>query len=164
MVKRLSFICLMAVYACTTQTKSIIDNEKQIRERRIQSNKAIQQHDSVGVAEYWTEDYRLVSSRNFEVSGREANRKSLSREFQSKKDVVYKRVTSRVEIFESWNMAAENGEWVGNWSEADGLVNLSGTYYAKWHKVDGVWRIRAEIFTPLKCSGSKFCLQQPKIN
>jgi hypothetical protein len=58
-------------------------------------------------------------------------------------------------------MAAENGEWIGRWQEADAEIIIKGTYYAKWHKVNDKWKIRAEIFVPLSCEGSKFCGIKP---
>ncbi|MBY0434965.1 MAG: nuclear transport factor 2 family protein [Cyclobacteriaceae bacterium] len=136
----------------------------QIREARNLSNLAIANHDTVTIANYWTDDFHVVSSRNFEVAGREANRQIFVRDFKTKKDVVYVRTPTQVEIFLDWNMASETGTWTGQWQEPDGLVKLSGTYYAKWHKIDGTWKIRAEIFTPLACAGSAFCNQQPKLN
>jgi hypothetical protein len=85
-------------------------------------------------------------------------------EFKTRKDVLYVRTPMMIEVYAPWNVASEFGRWTGQWQEPDGIVKLSGTYYAKWHKIDGVWKIRAEIFTPLSCSESSFCKQNPKLN
>lgn len=126
------------------------------------SNIAIAQKDTVALAKYWTEDYHMVSSRNFEVAGLKKNRHQFAQEF-TKKEVLYVRTPKKIEINSSWNMAAESGEWTGQWLEPDGMVKLAGSYYAKWHKISGEWKIRAEIFTPVSCTGSGFCKKQPKL-
>lgn len=164
---RITFVLFAAsivIYACTSPKSSPSPDEIQIREARHLSNLAIANHDTVTIANYWTDDFHVVSSRNFELAGREANRQIFVRDFKTKQDVVYVRTPAQVEIFPDWGMASETGMWTGQWLETDGLVKLSGTYYAKWHKIDGTWKIRAEIFTPLACTGSAFCTQNPKLN
>lgn len=145
------------------QKMTLSDDERQIRETRKLSNKAIAAHDSMAVAAYWTEDFFIISSRNSQVSGREANRQLFVGDFKAKKDVIYVRSPRQVDVFTTWNMASEIGTWTGQWQEPDGMLKLTGTYYAKWHKIAGVWKIRAEIYTPLTCSGSSFCNQMPKL-
>lgn len=164
LIKFIIFASLAVIYSCSSPKSSPSSDEIQIREARNLSNLAIANHDTLTIANYWTEDFHIVSSRNFEVSGREANRQIFVRDFKTKKDVVYVRIPAQVEIFPDWNMASETGTWTGQWQEPDGTVKLLGTYYAKWHKIDSMWKIRAEIFTPLACSGSTFCNQQPKLN
>ncbi|MFM8913668.1 MAG: YybH family protein [Flammeovirgaceae bacterium] len=144
-------------------TQAQTADEKQIREVRKQYNEAIAKHDSIAIQRFLTTDFHVISSRNSEVRSAEANQKFLAQEFRTKKDVVYVRTAQHVQVFIDWNMASETGTWTGQWQESDGLVKLSGTYYAKWHKLDGHWKIRAEIFTPLNCSGSRFCEAKPKI-
>jgi ketosteroid isomerase-like protein len=162
----LKFIAANLVFiisACSSPKSATSPDEIQIREARNQSNLAIANHDSVTITNYWTDDFHIISSRNFEVAGREANRQIFALDFKTKKDVIYVRTAEQIELFLDWDMASETGTWTGQWQELDGLVKLSGTYYAKWHKVEGVWKIRAEIFTPLSCSGSSFCNQSPKL-
>jgi len=138
-------------------------DEQQIREARLLHNRALADHDTVAISSFHTSDYHVISSRNFTIQGRDQNSYFLSREFKEKKGVVYVRASKSIEVFPEWSMAGENGVWSGQWQEADGLVKLSGTYYAKWHKINGQWKIRAEIFTPLRCSGSKFCNTEPRL-
>ncbi len=155
-------ICVTTLFA-QKKTNSSHD-EQLIRDARKLSNLAIAHHDTINIASYWTSDFHVISSRNFEVTGLEANRQIFIRDFKTKKEVVYVRTPLQVEIFSDWSMASETGTWTGQWQESDGIVKLSGTYYAKWHKIDGTWKIRAEIFTPLSCLGSTFCQQTPKLN
>ncbi len=146
---------------CTENKNAWGEDEKLIREARQQSNDAIKHQDTTAVAEVWTSDYHIISSRNFEISGMENNRHNFAKEFASKKELLYMRTTHKVEVFANWNMASEQGTWTGQWREPDGLVQLKGTYLAKWHKMNDQWKIRAEIFVPLSCTGSSFCEKTP---
>jgi ketosteroid isomerase-like protein len=137
------------------------EDENLIRQARKLSNEAIAKKDSNALAEIWTDDYHLLSSRSIELSGKENNRHLFAQDFTSAHSKLFVRSTTHIDIFPAWNMAAENGNWTGHWKEADGDVNISGTYYAKWHKINGQWKIRAEIFVPISCSGSKYCRENP---
>jgi len=159
--KILAFSFLCSFISCTENKNTVGEDETNIRNVRLQSNEAIARGDSTGVARVWTNDYHLISSRNFEVSGLERNRHWFAKEFSSKEEVRYVRTTANVEVFSEWNMASENGTWTGQWREKDGLVKFTGTYFAKWHKQNDEWKIRAEIFVPLTCSGSSFCSKKP---
>jgi len=131
--------------------------ETQIRDRRQISNDAIAAKDTAALARVWTLDYHVVTSRNAEVSGRKANAERFAQEFASKPDIIYVRAPEKIKVFIKWNMASELGNWVGHWTEDGKLVELKGTYLAKWHKVNGEWMIRAEIFVPVSCIGGKIC-------
>ncbi|MBS1543338.1 MAG: nuclear transport factor 2 family protein [Bacteroidetes bacterium] len=140
---------------------SMNENERSIRAARTELNKAIAAHDTVTLAKYWTDDYNIVSSRNSHRTGKALNIRFFTEEFDAKPDVVYIRNTDKIEVFEPWNMAAENGHWEGTWTENGSPIKLTGSYYAKWHKVGGQWLIRAEIFVPLSCSGGELCSKSP---
>jgi ketosteroid isomerase-like protein len=161
---RLSFLFLLVLLSSIsfgqTKTKALLE-EQLIRTQRNFSNLAIANHDTLTIGNFWTDDFLLISSRNSEVSGREKNRKGFIEDFKSKRDVVYVRTPDKIDVFAEWNMASETGTWVGTWKAADGNVKITGTYYAKWHKINGEWKIRAEVFTPLNCTGSNFCKLSP---
>ncbi|MBL7861861.1 MAG: nuclear transport factor 2 family protein [Cyclobacteriaceae bacterium] len=158
------FLLLAGFTKLPAQKKVISPDEQQIREARQHSNQAIARHDTIALTSHWTEDFHLITSRNTEVSGREANRISFANEFKNKPDVIYVRTPSSVEVFSDWGMASESGTWTGQWKEPDGMVSVSGTYYAKWHNINGVWKIRAEVFTPQYCTGSAFCQRKPSLH
>ena len=137
------------------------DPEAQIRAARKRSNEAIAARDLDALADSWTEDVHVVTSRSAEASGREAERAAFEAQFRDRPDVLYVRTPERIEVFVAWRMASEAGTWEGRWTEPDGVVSIGGTYFAKWHRSeDGRWRIRAEIFVPTRCSGSSYCLGQ----
>jgi ketosteroid isomerase-like protein len=157
----ISYLFLPFLLTQCTQSSNTGEDEKLIRDARIRSNEAIAKQDTTALAEIWTSDFHIISSRNFEVSGMENNRHNFAKEFASKKELLYVRTANKVEVFANWNMASEQGTWTGQWPEPDGLVKLTGTYLAKWHKVNDRWKIRAEIFVPLTCTGSSFCEKKP---
>ncbi len=158
MRKMISYLLILSFFIGCIQSKTHDgEDENLIREARLRSNNAIARQDTTSLAEIWTSDYHIISSRNFEISGMENNRHSFAREFASKKEILYVRTTNKVEVFAKWKMASEQGTWTGQWLEPDGLVKFKGTYLAKWHKVNDQWKIRAEIFVPLSCTGSYFC-------
>ena len=158
----LSCIFLIAlVTSCNRQERKPVDPEEVlIRYTRFLSNEAIARHDTTALSAFWSPDYHVVTSRNFEVSGKKANLERLQNEFNAKEDVVYVRSSEAVSVFMRWNMASESGTWVGRWTDNGEACELSGTYFAKWHKISGQWYIRAELFVPLNCTG-KFCDQSP---
>jgi ketosteroid isomerase-like protein len=153
----LTFILLVgSAYPLQAQS-----DEQLIRAARTRSNAAIAAHDTTALAAEWTEDYHIVSSRNSEVSGKNNNRHWFATDFQAKKDLLYVRTTGEIQVNAHWGMASESGHWEGHWREPDGMVTIGGNYFAKWHKVNGSWKIRAEIFVPLYCDGSSLCHTSP---
>lgn len=156
-------ILLSVIVGCNAKSADSITSEdiNQIGQAREISNGAIQKHDTATLASIWTWDYHVVTSRNFEVSGRRANRDRFASEFSSKSELIYVRTPADIKVFNPWNMAAETGTWTGHWKENEESIDLKGSYFAKWHKVNGRWLIRAEIFVPAKCSGGKYCDESP---
>lgn len=138
-------------------------DEISIRSQRKKSNDGILAKDTAAMSAIWANDYHIISSRNAETSGRRANAERFATEFAAKPDVVYVRTPGEIKVFAKWNMASEFGTWVGHWTEDGKQVELKGTYLAKWHKLQGEWKIRAEIFVPLSCTGGKICEEGVKL-
>jgi len=53
----------------------------------------------------------------------------------------------------SWGIAAEQGTWVEEWTQADVQVVLKGQYQAMWRHVDGSWRLSGLMLVPTECAG-----------
>lgn len=136
-------------------------DEHLIRQARDVSNKAIAEHDTVALAGTLAEDYHVITSRNGEAAGRAAMLKRFTEDFLTRPDIIYIRTADQVDVFAEWKMAAESGTWVGHWTENGEKVELTGRYFAKWHKTGGAWVIRAEIFVPLTCAGNEYCKKTP---
>ncbi|MEQ9425167.1 MAG: nuclear transport factor 2 family protein [Cyclobacteriaceae bacterium] len=161
-MNRKAFLLLIALLISTIGRTQVPKNDIDlIKQARAASNQAIADHDAEKLAGFWMENYTIVTSRDNEKKGREINRKDIARHFEAIPDVIYIRTPNKIEVFEDWNMASENGEWVGRWTDGQDKIELSGSYYAKWHKVEGKWLMRAEVFTPLKCSGGSYCDKLP---
>lgn len=132
-------------------------HEQTIRKLRQESNDGIKKHDTAVIARYWLDDVHVLTSRSVSTSGKRANQLAFQRDFASKENLLYVRTPSVIEVFSNWNMAAEHGSWVGTWTLNGNSVRISGSYYAKWHSVDGAWKIKSEIYTPTKCEGGDYC-------
>ena len=135
--------------------------EQQIRDARARSNQAIAAHDLAAIARVWMEDVNVVSSTSAQTVGREQNRQRMARQFANRPDTIYVRRPAEINVYASWAVASERGEWTGRWTEPDGTLEIGGTYQAQWRKVDGAWLIQAELFVPTRCSGAKYCRQRP---
>lgn len=136
------------------------DDERAIRESRELFNQAIATHDTLHIGDSWMDNFSLITSMDLNVTGKQENIESFTAHFNERPDVVYVRIPDQIEIFKSWGMASEYGHWVGSWTEADGKVEVGGTYYAKWHKVESKWLLRTETYTPTYCNGGEYCAKQ----
>jgi len=136
-------------------------DETSIRTARARSNAAIARHDVAAIAAHWMPDVHIVSSTSAQRAGREANAKRMAETFARRPDTVWVRTPMTVDVFASWTVASERGEWTGRWTEPDGVVEIGGTYLAQWRKLDGVWLIQAELFVPTHCRGSAYCAKRP---
>jgi ketosteroid isomerase-like protein len=153
------FPAALMLFACGSQ--AVTEDESAIRNVREQSNLAIAAHDTATMAKTLTDDFHIVTSRNFE-SGKSENLVSLGEDMTAKPDLVYRRTPDEIHVYPQWKMAGEYGTWRGSWTEPNGdKIELTGTYYAKWHKLSDGWKIRAEIFTPLTCTGGVYCEKGP---
>jgi len=128
-----------------------------IRMVREASNSAIARHDTAGIGATMAEDIQVVSSTGDRRSGRAAYLGVLADAFRTRPDVRWVRTPEDVRVFEPWATAAEEGRWVGTWTDADGPVRVEGTYFARWRLESDGWRIEAEIFVPDACSGGRAC-------
>ena len=137
------------------------DGAAAIRAARAESNAAIAAHDVPGIARHWLPDVHIVTSTGAQGTGREVNGERMGQQFTRRPDTVYVRTPTTIDVFAAWQVASERGEWTGRWTEPDGVVDIRGTYLAKWRKVDGTWRIQIELFVPTSCRGSKYCAAHP---
>ncbi len=132
-----------------------------VRAARARSNAAIAAHDTAALAALASTSYHSVSSRNVHTSGRSGVGTQYGGTFAALPDVLYVRTPQEVRVYAPWAMADERGTWVGTWTEPDGGVTIRGRYTAKWRRINGVWLLEAEVFTPLTCRGSSYCTRPP---
>ena len=134
---------------------SNIDSEKdEILRTRVDSNEAIKNHDAAGIVASFDKTYQITTgSGKLFHDNPEKEEELWTTIFAESPDVVYVRTPSKIEVSTYLPRAAENGNWVGNWTTEKGRIEVGGSYSASWLKVDGSWKIQSEMFVTLYCSG-----------
>lgn len=160
-IRRLVVVVVLLTLAPSHTRGQSASDEQQIRARRESSNAAIARHDATGIGAVLAPNAVVVTSNSIHREGRDANVQSFADQFRTRPDVVYRRAPDDVRVFAPWQMAAERGRWTGSWTEADGKIQLTGSYYAKWRKVDGAWLIESETYVPETCTGGAYCTRVP---
>jgi len=135
--------------------------EQVIRIRRESSNRAIAAHDTAGIGAILAANVVVVSSNSQHTDGRDANVLRFAEQFRTRPDVVYRRTPSDVRVFEPWRMASERGQWTGSWTDADGKIEIGGSYFAKWRIINGAWLVESETYVPERCTGGAYCATPP---
>lgn len=151
--------CAQHVTRATPQAAS--DAVVQIGAARARSNAAIAAHDTAAIAREWMPDLHVVSSTSGQNAGAAANLRSMQAQFDRRPDTRWVRTPARITVNERWDVAAEAGRWIGTWTDPDGPVRITGTYLAQWRRAAAGWRIQAEVFVPLECTGGAYCERRP---
>jgi ketosteroid isomerase-like protein len=136
-------------------------DEQRIRARRESSNLAIARHDAAGIGAILAPNVIVVTSNSIHRESRAANVQSFADQFRTRPDVVYRRTPGEVRVFTPWLMASEYGRWTGSWTDADGKIQLTGSYFAKWRKIDDEWFVESETYVPETCTGGAYCTTVP---
>lgn len=126
--------------------------ESDIRAARARFNTAIAAHDTAALDREWSDDITVIASRGSVSNGRAAYRAALIGDFTNRPGVVYRRTPTSVTIHAALNLATEEGEWVGSWTDAEGKVEAGGRYIAQWRLSDGRWMLHAEAFGLLRAT------------
>ena len=162
LTRALSLACLalgLNVPPCVAQARAT--DEGAIRAARAYSNHAIAAHDVEGVVSVMASEYFGLSSGNSRSVGRDAARASYAHIFASRPGVVFVRTPRAITVNPQWKQAGELGSWTGRWSSTDGNVRVGGSYFAKWNKVSGQWKLLAETFVQTTCAGTSYCVAPP---
>lgn len=159
--RRASVLLALGLFLTSDVAAQGVDPVEEIRAARARSNAAIARHDTAAIAREWMPDVHVVSSTSAQAAGADANASRMAETFARRPDTKWVRTAEDVDVFDAWDVASERGTWVGTWTEPDGAVRISGTYQAQWRRVGGAWRIQAEVFVPLRCSGSAYCARRP---
>lgn len=150
-----------ATHAGRTPETESPDAVSLISAARTRSNAAIAAHDTAAIAREWMPDVHVVSSTGAQNAGAAANQRAMQTQFDRRPDTKWVRTPGRITANERWAVASEDGAWVGTWTDADGPVRITGRYLAQWRRIAGVWRIQAEVFVPLQCTGGAYCERRP---
>lgn len=153
-----SVTCLTMIGTVTAQGAQ---DEPVIRQLRASSNAAIARHDTAGIGAIFAQNIVVVTSNSTHGVGREDNVKRFADQFRTRTDVVYLRTPDEVRVFTPWSMASERGHWTGSWTDVDGKIQIGGSYFAKWRKVNGQWLVESETYVPERCTGGVYCQTVP---
>ncbi|MDB4903922.1 MAG: hypothetical protein JWQ63_3203 [Mucilaginibacter sp.] len=116
-----------------------------IKASRGASNAAIAKHDVDGMSKYWLADFTQTIGRGTTLIGADAIIASWKELFKTNAIVSYVRSPVTITIGDNGIMAWETGSWTAKNSYSKG-----GNYSAMWRKIDGIWKIQAELFVSLK--------------
>jgi ketosteroid isomerase-like protein len=151
---RTAFLRILAVaFLASSLTAQASEDADSIRSLRAESNQAIAVHDVDAPIHFLDSEYVIAASSGDILQGREENAASWTGHFADFPDVVYIRTPLEVTISEAYPFAIESGTWVGSMTTANGKLEKGGRYTAGWRKVEGVWKIRSELYVSLYCHG-----------
>lgn len=134
-----------------------------VRLARARFNDAIVARDTATIRALLLPSYHVVTGRSVQRHGADAAVEQWAGIFRDS-TVRYVRATREVVTNEAWGLAQEIGEWTGHLTAADGVSESSGVYAAKWQRApDGRWRLQAETFTTLRCTGGPLGCPPPDV-
>jgi len=125
-------------------------DEAAIRQQREVSNQGIAERVSEAFLGTLMPDYHVVTSANLQLAGHAAQRQMIEQVFSKYPDASYVRTPVKIEVNPAIGAAAETGTWVGTWTSAGRQVEMHGSYFAKWRKIEQRWLLQAEIFVALQ--------------
>jgi len=137
---KLSFVLLLAFQQ--TDYKADIET---IKTSRTASNTAIGKHDIEGMAKYWLPDFTQTIGRGITTTGKDSIIAGWKKLFKTNKTVAYVRTPATITVGDNGIMAWETGTWTATNSYSKG-----GNYSAMWRKIDGNWKLQAELFVSLR--------------
>ena len=113
-----------------------------IRQSRENSNRAILEHNVLGVSKYWLDDMIVISGEGGQYIGKKALITVFTEMFAADPP-VFERIPAEIKIGESGILAWETGTW--NYK----TEKFRGNYSAMWRKQNGVWLTQSELFVSL---------------
>jgi ketosteroid isomerase-like protein len=128
-----------------------------VRAARDWYNRAIARSDANAIVALFTPDYHAVFGRGMHIEGVEAARADWIEDPAS-----CIRTADRVTVNDVWGLAHERGRWQCRATVNGAVARQSGRYAAKWERdVSGRWRVQAELFTTLQCTGAQADCRPP---
>ncbi len=123
--------------------------ELAIRMARAAFNRALAAADLAAIGPLLAPDVVLVAGTDSAViQGRKAQLHAWKREFAAQARTVYSRIPETILLSPVAPIAFEHGQWQGV-AAADGTVEASGSYTAKWRRLADHWVIEAELYLTL---------------
>jgi hypothetical protein len=149
-MKQLLFILFLVISIVNLDAQDLnLSNEGLIRDVRTQSNLAFKKHKLEDIIKNLTEDINISASNGEIISGKTTFANILNEAFKNSPDLYFVRNTSKVVINTMKDGAWEEGTWIALRHETSDWQSYGGNYSASWVKVDGVWKIKSELFVKL---------------
>jgi ketosteroid isomerase-like protein len=120
-------------------------DEAQIRSSRDHSNHAIASKDINALSKHWLDDFVVVRGNGTQMSGKQAIIEVWKKMFIETPEVKFVRTPTEIKISSDKTFAWEKGTW-----EGFNTYRKGGEYSAMWRKVDGEWKLQAELFVALR--------------
>jgi ketosteroid isomerase-like protein len=142
-MKHLLITAILAIFMQTSHAQS--HDETQIRSLRDHSNDAIASKDITALSKHWVDDFVVVRGNGTQMSGKAAIIEVWKKMFTETPDVKFVRMPTEIKISSDKTFAWEKGTW-----EGFNTYSKGGEYSAMWRKVDGEWKLQAELFVALR--------------
>jgi ketosteroid isomerase-like protein len=121
-------------------------DEVLIRQARQNSNAAIARQDVDGISSFWLDDYVVVRGSGVVSPGKEANIVEFKKIFREAPRTNFERFPSEIIVSKNNpDLAWESGTWKGYNTYSKG-----GRYSAQWKRINGEWKLQAELFVALE--------------
>ncbi len=150
-MKKIVFLSLilfsMAAFGQKVEKKQIDlkAEEQTIRSISMQWLQMVNKHDAVGEAALFADD-GIEYARNQEpVVGPTAIQKFVAQEYEKNPKAVMNWNTERFEIAASGDLAVEYGKWTETIQGQSGTKEDHGKYVTVYRKINGTWKVAADI-------------------
>lgn len=161
-MRRLLALGVIAAAACASAASvpsegTHAGDVAEIRAVRAASNAAIARRDASATVANMLPTYRVLPAGAPATISRDSTAATLERQFSDTAMLGYVRTPVSIEVSATGPTAAELGRWVGRRRRTDGIQETTGSYYAAWRRTPDGWRLQAETFVALACTGSAQC-------
>lgn len=149
-IKYLFTILILLIMCNTIKAQDSIDvSRSEILKLRLDSNLAIKNHQIDTVLEYLTDGINIAASNGEIFSGKIAFKNALNNIFSRNPDLYFVRNSEEIILNTEENIAWEKGTWSALRPKTDNWKNYGGNYSAYWVKMNGIWKIKAELFVKI---------------
>ena len=147
-------VVVLSAFALSAATAQTTGAEAAIRSARADFNRAIARRDLDAMARVIVPTYHLVAGRSTQAHGIGSTMARWRTNFAADSLYGCVRTPTRMRVHLAWNMAQETGSWRCTVQSTPTTGHSSGVYVAKWvHDAGMPWRLQAEVFTTMQCTG-----------
>lgn len=129
--------------------------ENEIREISKDWLNMARSHDIDGMVDLFAEDGIAYRPNSEPLVGHEAIKQHLMKEKESNPKEVANWSTEKVDVAASGDLAVEYGKYSSTNAGPDGKGSDNGNYITVFRKIDGKWKVVADIGSSSKPSGSE---------